>query len=172
MEDVQLAFRNFAGAEGEFNRKGDRNFSIILRPEEAEGLERDGWNVKYLRVREEGEQPQPYIQVSVSYNPKARPPKIVMVTSKGKNPLGEEMIELLDFVDIKTVDVILNPYSWTVSGKSGIKAYLQTMYITIEEDPLDLKYAEIGGAHEIEAGPGFDIIEGELVDSMDGLPEF
>jgi hypothetical protein len=174
MENVEIGFRNFAGAEGEFNRKGDRNFAVFLEPEEAAGMESDGWNVKYLKVREEGDQPQAYLQVSVSYNPKARPPKIVMVTTRNKTPLGEDMVDMLDFVDIKLVDLILSPYAWSVSGKSGIKAYLQTMYITIEEDPLDLKYAEIGTSRQLESGfePGYDVIQGEVIEDAAREIEF
>lgn len=166
MENARIGFRNFAGNEGEFNRAGDRNFAVFLEPDEAQRMLEDGWNVKFLKVREEGEVPQAYLQVSVSYNEKARPPKIVMVTSRGKNPLPEDLISTLDFVDIKMVDLIINPYHWTVSGKSGIKAYLRTMYITVEEDFLDLKYADIGNASEIEAGygAGYNVIEGELAD--------
>ncbi len=174
IEDAEIAFRNFAGRESEYNRQGDRNFSILLRPEEAEGLEADGWNIKYLKVREEGDLPQPYLQVSVSYNPKAQPPKIVMITSRNANLLPEDLIENLDFVDIEKVDVTLNPYNWAVSGKSGIKAYLKTMYITIQEDPLDLKYAEIVASRKAIASSwdDGDVIDGEVIEDQMKAIEF
>ncbi len=139
LEDIVIAFRNFAGKEAMYNSQGDRNFAIILEPEVAESMLRDGWNVKYLKPRDEGDEAQPYIQVSVSY--KNRPPKICLVTSKSMTYLTEDEVEMLDWVDIETADVTLNPYDWSVNGKSGTKAYLQALYIKIVEDYLQQKWA-------------------------------
>lgn len=146
-EDARMIFRNFKGEEGMYNREGDRNFCVLLEPELAEQLAADGWNVKTLKPREDDEdpQPQPYLQVSVSY--KGRPPQITMISSKNRQELGEreDQIdpEVLDWVDIKKVDFIVNPYNWSVNDKTGISAYLKTMFVTINEDYLQLKYADI-----------------------------
>jgi len=144
MEGVRIIFRNFAGKEGQYNRAGDRNFGVILPPDVAERMLADGWNVKYLKPREDDEEEveTPWLAVSVKYD-KGRPPKILLVTSRGRTNLDEESVETLDWADILNVDLIVRPYTWEVSGKTGIKAYLQSMYITIEEDELERKYAEM-----------------------------
>lgn len=141
MENARIIFRNFAGKEGQYNREGDRNFAVLLDDGIAKLLDDDGWNVKWLKAREEGEEEQPYLQVSVNF--KGRPPKCVMITSRGRTDLGEDEIELLDWADIRTIDLIVRPYEWTVNGKSGIKAYLKSIFVTIEEDALDLKYQDV-----------------------------
>lgn len=138
LEDITIAFRNFTGKEDMYNRQGNRNFAIILDPKEADAMLRDGWNVKYLRARDEGDEPQPYIPVAVSY--KNRPPKICLVTSKSMTYLTEDEVEMLDWVDVETADCTLNPYDWSVNGKAGTKAYLHALYIKIEEDYLQAKW--------------------------------
>jgi len=140
VEDAHIIFRNFAGKEGMYNREGDRNFCILLDEVFATKLDEDGWNVKALRGREEGDPDQPYLQVSVSF--KGRPPKVVIITSRGRTDLSKDEIELLDWADIREVDLIVRPYTWEVNGKTGIKAYLKSIFVTIEEDELDLKYAD------------------------------
>lgn len=140
-EGARILFRNFSGKEGQYNREGDRNFALILAQDDANQMEADGWNIKYLRSREEGEPPQAYVQVAVSY--KNRPPRVVIITSRGRNNVPEELVDVLDWAEIANVDLIINPYSWAVSGKTGIKAYLKTIFVTIEEDALELKYADV-----------------------------
>jgi hypothetical protein len=159
LEDVTIAFRNFAGKEGTYNREGDRSFAILLNPEQCAMLESEGWNVKYLKEREESDEQQPYIHVAVSY--KSRPPKIGMVTSKGLTYLGEKEVEVLDWVDIDTADVTLNPYEWVVNGKSGVKAYLQSLFIKIEEDYLQLKWTNYVEENRKQLAEPY--IEGEYV---------
>lgn len=141
IENARIVFRNFAGKEGMYNREGDRNFCVILEPEVAAQLADDGWNVKTLKSREDGEEPTPYIQVSVGF--KVRPPLVVMISSQGRNTLSEDNLEVLDWVDVANVDLIITPYEWLVNGKSGVKAYLKSMYLTIEEDALSLKYRDL-----------------------------
>lgn len=141
MENVRIIFRNFAGKEGMYNREGDRNFAVLLDEKTADAMANDGWNIKVLKAREEGEPEQPYLQVSVNF--KGRPPRVVMITSRGRTTLHEDEVEILDWADIMTVDLIVRPYEWAVNGKTGIKAYLQSIFVTIQEDELELKYADI-----------------------------
>jgi hypothetical protein len=145
MEGVRIIFRNFSGKEGQYNREGDRNFAVLLDDKTAEAMAADGWNVRWLKPREDAEEeetPQAYLQVSVNFE-KGRPPRVVMITSRGRTNMSEQDVELLDWADIINVDMIIRPYEWTVSGKTGIKAYLQSLYATIEEDALEQKYAEL-----------------------------
>jgi hypothetical protein len=141
VEDAQIIYRNFAGREGPMNRAGSRNFCVILDPETAEKMAADDWNVRTRDPREEGDEPFFYIPIEVSF--KNKPPKVVMITSNARTTLDDDSIEVLDYADIKTADLIAQSYAWTVNGKTGIKAYLKTMFVTINEDELERKYADL-----------------------------
>lgn len=144
MEGVRIIFRNFEGKEGKYNKAGSRNFAVLLDDQIAEVMAGDDWNVKWLEPREDDEEEtrQAYLPVEVAYD-RGRPPRVVMITSRGRTNLGEDEVEMLDWADITNVDMIVRPYRWEVNGKTGTKAYLQSMYVTIEEDALERKYADM-----------------------------
>lgn len=166
IEDARIIFRNFSGNEGRFNAKGDRNFNVLLDDDLADQMIQDGWNIKYLKPREEGDAPQARLEVTVSYNPKTRPPRVVMITSRGRTNLDESTVVILDWAEFETVDLIINPYPWEVNGKSGIKAYLKTIFVTIREDELEKKYADVP-----DSAMSAMVVDAEIVeDEYDALP--
>lgn len=143
IEGADIMFRNFSGHAGTYNAEGDRNFCLMLdkQPAALEHMQREGWNIKTLKAREEGDEPRPYVQVKVEYR-KGRPPRVVLVSSRGRTDLGADEVALLDMADIANVDVIVTGYHWDVNGETGVKAYLKSIYVTINEDALALKYAD------------------------------
>lgn len=149
IEDAQIRFRNFAGAPDTFNPNGGKpQFGVLIDPKNAPRMEELGWNVKYLKPREDDEEGfrQPYIMIAVSY--KFRPPTVVMIGSKGRQNLEEKDLILLDWADIAKVDLMFTASHWEVNGKTGVKAYLKSIFVTINESALDLKYANIPDAAE------------------------
>jgi len=145
-ENAKIFWRNFAGKEGRYNPAGRRNFCLAIPDEMVETMVNDGWNVRQIPPREEGEDPLYYISVAVSFG--AYPPKIWIISGKSKTLLDEEAVSALDYAEIENVDLIIRPYTWDVGGRSGIKAYLKKMYITVVQDDLEMKYRAMDEAED------------------------
>lgn len=145
LEDVRLVFRNFSGRKGLYNKEGDRNFCVILSDEDGDRLKAMGLNVKYLKPREdEGEvNPTAYIKVNVRFDSQY-PPSVVLITTRGKTFIGEHEALLLDWSEITHVDMTFNASEWTNSeGRTSVTAYLNSIYVTIEEDKFEQKYGDV-----------------------------
>lgn len=142
IENAHLMFRNFSGAASQYNREGDRSFCVRIDDlQAAKKLAEDGWNIKQSKPHDPEEEPTFYIKVKVSFNP--YPPAIWWITRNNKVIVGEDMVDSLDQIEIKTADVIIRPYNWEVNGKTGVAAYLKSLYIVQEEDEFAYKYEDL-----------------------------
>jgi len=142
IDGARIIFRNFSGAATQYNREGERNFSLVIEDENvANALIEEGWNVKIKAPREEGDIPFMHLPIKVKFN--ERGPKIYLKSGGRTNMLDEETVGLLDNVDILDVEMDVRPYDWTMSdGKSGRTAYLQAIWVTQEVDRFAERYAE------------------------------
>ena len=146
-ENARIIFKNFSGKEGKYNREGDRNFCILLSDQDAAELMAAGWYIKWTKPREDSDyEPAPYITVKVSY--KKNKPTVVLIAESndeiiGKRSLSEEDLPILDYTYIIRADIVISPYNYDIGGKTGVAAYLYSLYATFEVDPLEMKYKDI-----------------------------
>lgn len=143
---VYIIHRNLSGIVGEYNKSGNRCFSIVLTNEEAEELAARGFNVRTRPARENIDELFCFLPCFVNYE--HLPPKIYRVTGKKMMLLGENNVGTLDSSDILNVNVLVNARYWDVNGSRGIKAYVNTMYVETEEDIFADLYSDcelVGG---------------------------
>lgn len=140
IKHAHIFFRNFAGKGDQYNREGDRNFSVSIDPEIAQHLIDDGWNVKMRVGQDPDEEPSASLKVSVSY--KLRAPRIRVISNGRIQDLDEGQVKMLDSCRIADCGVVIQPSFWEMNGRSGIKAYLDSMYAKLEDDPFADIYAE------------------------------
>lgn len=142
IRNAQIIFRNFAGKATDYNPAGRRNFSVVIDNEEtANNLMADGWNLKPLKKRDEHDEQHWHLPVAVNYGP--YPPQITLVCGDNGQLLTEDNVAMIDWADILKVDLTIRPREYNVAGRRGIKAYLKTMYVTIEQDDLAKDYAHL-----------------------------
>ena len=143
IRNAQLFKTNFSGKEiPPYNPEGRRNFCVFIDDlKVAEDMEKDGWNIRWLEPKQEGDERRAFVSVAVNFN--NIPPKIVLITSKGQTRLGEEEVGMLDWAEKTNVDLTINPRLWDDDGRRRIKAYLRTMMVSIYEDDLEREIDEM-----------------------------
>lgn len=163
IKDAVIRWRNFEGRQDRYNAAGARNFTIFLNEHDSNRLTELGLNVKTLPVREgfEDQPPQDILKVKVNFN--GRPPRLVLVTHRGRTELDADTARLLDFAQIKKVDLIISPYWWEVEGNEGVAVSLKAIYMTIVEDELEMAYGDLpeatGASRGLEYTPNEDYPE-------------
>lgn len=142
IEGARIGFKNFEGREGLYNKAGDRSFAIFLDKQTADAMHAEGWNVKYPKEREtvdpEEDTRDPHIQVSLSFD--NYPANVFLISNENVTKISGEEVSMLDWAEMVNVDLVLRPYTWTVNGNTGIKAYLKAGYFTIQTDAFAEKY--------------------------------
>ncbi len=132
-------YRNFAGEKSAYNAAGKRSFVVILDEATGRMLEEQGWHIRWREPRDDMDDRVALLTVEVKFGD--YPHKIVLISGDSKTQLDESNVAILDTADIAMADLIIRPYNWEVNGNSGTKAYLKTMYVTIQDDDFGGRYA-------------------------------
>lgn len=141
IDDARLVYRNFSGKASQFNREGDRDFSIVIPNEEIkDALVEEGWNVKVKPPREEGDVPFMVLKVKVKFND--RGPNVYVESGDRRVCLNEDTIGRLDRMDILSADLDIRPYDWEINGKAGRTAYLQSIHVIQDVDRFAARFAD------------------------------
>ena len=146
IENARILFRDFSGEKNKYN--SDRTFSVVIDPELAVKLAADGWPIGYLEPRNEEEDRVAFLRVKVAFG--KIPPQIVVISGGVKKPLTEDNVNILDWAYIENADVQIRPYNYDINGKTGVKAYLKSLWVTLRDDTLEAKYRDIPYAEDIE----------------------
>lgn len=142
IEDATIGFRNFSGKPGKYNKEGERSFVVFLEEDVARELEAREWNIKWPKPNDdilpEEDTRQPYFRVKVEFGD--WPPKVVMLINDNASLLNEDRVGELDTAELSKIDLEINPYHWSVNGKTGVKAYLRAIYATVSTDGFAARY--------------------------------
>lgn len=142
IENARIGFKNFEGREGMYNKAGERSFAIFLDKTTADAMFAEGWNVKYPKEREmvdpDSDTRDPHIQVSLSFD--NYPANVFLISNGNVTKISGDEAAMLDWAELENVDLVIRPYTWSVNGNSGIKAYLKSGYFTIITDQFAAKY--------------------------------
>ena len=162
--DCKIVLRNLSGGPTTFNAAGGvRTVKLLLDTANADRLARLGWNVKEFKPKEEGDEPQKFIELTAQYptpdKPKIRAPRIVMVTEKNQTELDAQTVGMLDMAHISKVDLVFRDYPWQSPNGRGHKAMIKTMYVTIVQDELDREYSDIPDSRFQQEAPSDDWAE-------------
>lgn len=140
--------RNFAGREKTrngrvMNSEGKRNFLIELDPEAYEEFKERGWNVGMFAAREEGEEPNGFLRVTVSY---FKTPPIIHLISNGveTGQLDESRVHMLDNMNILNLDMRCAAVNkQNKDGEWKKYAFVDEMWVTVTPDRFASKYANL-----------------------------
>ncbi len=160
LSGTRILYPNFAGQKTDFNNEGDRNFGAAVDPDLAEQLRADGFRVKTIPAYADDPDSTPtdWIKVKVNFNSKF-PPKVYIIRVDPDDPenedkmvqtrLNEDTVGLIDILSksrsIIRADMNIKPsrYPAKPNRPGGISCYLDALYVTIMDDPLERKYRNI-----------------------------
>lgn len=150
VENAEIEYPQFSGEKTPNNTDGKRGFNLIIRdPEKAQEFANDGWLIKHHDPRDGDNDEYDYLPVAIRFD--KYPPNIYKVNPDMPEPvlLNEDGVSLLPEYTkaYLNIDVVISPSFWNVSGKSGIKAYVKTMYLRIVDGEYPAKPRKSASAY-------------------------
>ena len=142
IEGALIIWKNFSGERDKFN-PGKTGFSVVIDDAVmADELKQEGWNVKERPLQEGADPSEQEWTLPVKLNMN-RYTQVWLIVGNHKTLLNEDTVAQLDVVDIVNCDISIRPYEWEMSGRTGITAYVDSMYVTIRENKFAEKYADL-----------------------------
>ena len=142
IEGAMIIWKNFSGERDKFN-PGKRGFSVVIDDTVmADELRQEGWNVKDRPLQEGADDSEQEWTLPVKLNMN-RYTQVWLIVGNHKTLLDEDTVSQLDVVDIVNCDISIRPYEWEMNGRTGITAYVDSMYVTIRENKFAEKYADL-----------------------------
>lgn len=142
IEEATIIWKNFSGERDRFN-PGKRGFSVVIDDAVmADELRQEGWNIKERPLQEGADPSEQEWTLPVKLNMN-RYTQVWLIVGNHKTLLDENTVAQLDVVDIINCDISIRPYEWEMSGRTGITAYVDSMYVTIRENKFAEKYADL-----------------------------
>lgn len=142
IEGAIIIWKNFSGERDKFN-PGKRGFSVVIDDAAmAKELRNEGWNVKDRPLQEGADPSEQEWTLPVKLNMN-RYTQVWLIVGNHKTLLDENTVAQLDVVDIVNCDISIRPYEWEMGGRTGITAYVDSMYVTIRENKFAEKYADL-----------------------------
>ena len=142
IEGATIIWKNFSGVRDKFN-PGKRGFSVVIDDAVmADELRQEGWNIKERPLQEGADPSEQEWTLPVKLNMN-RYTQVWLIVGNHKTLLDENTVAQLDVVDIIDCDISVRPYEWEMSGRTGITAYVDSMYVTIRENKFAEKYANL-----------------------------
>lgn len=142
IEGAMIIWKNFSGERDKFN-PGKRGFSVVIDDTVmADELRQEGWNVKDRPLQEGVDDSEQEWTLPVKLNMN-RYTQVWLIVGNHKTLLDEDTVSQLDVVDIVNCDISIRPYEWEMNGRTGITAYVDSMYVTIRENKFAEKYADL-----------------------------
>ena len=142
IEGATIIWKNFSGERDKFN-PGKRGFSVVIDDVVmADELRQEGWNIKERPLQEGADPSEQEWTLPVKLNMN-RYTQVWLIVGNHKTLLDENTVAQLDVVDIIDCDISSRPYEWEMSGRTGITAYVDSMYVTIRENKFAEKYADL-----------------------------
>ena len=142
IEGAMIIWKNFSGERDKFN-PGKRGFSVVIDDTVmADELRQEGLNVKDRPLQEGADDSEQEWTLPVKLNMN-RYTQVWLIVGNHKTLLDEDTVSQLDVVDIVNCDISIRPYEWEMNGRTGITAYVDSMYVTIRENKFAEKYADL-----------------------------